>query len=380
MKSMGKSILVFSDWFDPAYKAGGPVRSLLNLTTHWPFATCVFTSNEDLDHQGSMEGVKANQWVERSKNVRVFYQSASHRSLSALRKVILSERWGAFYINSLFSIWFSILPLLILKSHSLSHRVVLAPRGMLHEGAFNQKKNKKSFFVWLGKRLGLWKGILWHATSELEKQRILSVIGNNAKVVVFPNIPSVLPRQQFPSWNPHRQRWLLVSRISPEKGIMESIEWIATSPHASKIELIVIGPIENKGYYEQCLRCLTQFPTFNVQFKGDLPAEEIQPYRESCHLFFSSTKGENYGHAIAEAILSGMPVIITNTTAWKDLGEAGIGWDVEWTKEAFQNAIEWWWRLDENEYVEKLNQIRLFRERWWKEQSQERDWNKMFPF
>jgi glycosyltransferase involved in cell wall biosynthesis len=111
-----------------------------------------------------------------------------------------------------------------------------------------------------------------------------------------------------------------------------------------------------------------------------LPPDKIQPYRENCHLFFSSTKGENYGHAIAESILSGMPVIITNTTAWKDLEVFGIGWDVEWTKEGFQNAIERWWCLDEKQYLEMLNQIQLYRSRWKAQQMMELDWKKMFPF
>jgi len=377
---MDKRILVFSDWFDPAYKAGGPVRSLLNLTTNWPFTTSVYTSNEDLDDQGPLKNVKSDQWVHRNDNLHVYYQSSQRRSFTHLKHVMLSDTWGAYYLNSLFSLWFSILPLWILKSKSLSHRVVLAPRGMLHEGAFGQKKIKKRLFIWLGKRLGLWSNILWHATSELERQRILSIIGNDARVVVFPNIPTVLSRQQFPSWNPHHQRWLLVSRISPEKGILESIQWIATSHSGSKAELIVIGPIENKMYFEQCLQALATFPNLKVQFLGDLPAKEIQPYRESCHLFFSSTKGENYGHAIAEAILSGMPVIITNTTAWRNLEASGIGWDVEWSKEGFHNAIECWWRLDEKQYLEKLDQINSFRARWLAQQNQERDWNKMFPF
>ena len=377
---MNKRILVFSDWFDPAYKAGGPVRSLLNLTSIWPFETSVLTSNEDLDDHGPMKSVESDQWLQKNQNVQVYYQSAPQRSVAFLKKTILSDCWSAYYINSLFSLWFSIIPLWILKGKSLSHKVVLAPRGMLHEGAFSQKKNKKKVFVWLGKRIGLWKGILWHATSEWEKQRILKVIDENARVVVFPNIPSLIPRTQFPSWNAQQQTWLVVSRISPEKGIIETLDWIATSPHAHKVELIVIGPIENQVYYQQCLRLLAQFPALKVQFKGDLPAEKIQPYRENCHLFFSSTKGENYGHSIAESILSGMPVIITNTTAWKDLEVLGIGWDVEWTKEGFQNAIERWWCLDEKQYLEMLNQIQLYRSRWKAQQMMELDWKKMFPF
>ena len=65
---MNKRILVFSDWFDPAYKAGGPVRSLLNLTSIWPFETSVLTSNEDLDDHGPMKSVESDQWLQKNQN------------------------------------------------------------------------------------------------------------------------------------------------------------------------------------------------------------------------------------------------------------------------------------------------------------------------
>ena len=40
------------------------------------------------------------------------------------------------------------------------------------------------------------------------------------------------------------------------------------------------------------------------------------------------TKGENYGHVIAEALCAGLPILIANTTPWRDLVSKGIGWDI----------------------------------------------------
>lgn len=53
------------------------------------------------------------------------------------------------------------------------------------------------------------------------------------------------------------------------------------------------------------------------------------------------TKGENYGHAITEALCAGLPMLIANTTPWRDLKTKGIGWDIPLDKpEMFVQAIE----------------------------------------
>ena len=45
-------------------------------------------------------------------------------------------------------------------------------------------------------------------------------------------------------------------------------------------------------------------------------------------LFFLPTRGESYGHAIAEALSVGTPALIADTTPWRGLEEAGVGWDL----------------------------------------------------
>jgi glycosyltransferase involved in cell wall biosynthesis len=48
----------------------------------------------------------------------------------------------------------------------------------------------------------------------------------------------------------------------------------------------------------------------------------------SYDLFFLPTRGENYGHVILESFLAGTPALIADTTPWRNLEEAGIGWDL----------------------------------------------------
>jgi len=53
------------------------------------------------------------------------------------------------------------------------------------------------------------------------------------------------------------------------------------------------------------------------------------------------TFAENYGHAIAESLSMGTPVLISDNTPWRKLGEKGLGWDINLSAVGeFVSAIE----------------------------------------
>ena len=110
---MKKRVLKAVDWFPPAFKAGGPIRSAYNLAaflsqTH---EVWVVTSNRDLDEVHALD-VRANQWntVETSnKTVQVCYTSDIDKSQW---EAILDEvKPEVVHLNSLFSKGFTLLPL-----------------------------------------------------------------------------------------------------------------------------------------------------------------------------------------------------------------------------------------------------------------------------
>jgi glycosyltransferase involved in cell wall biosynthesis len=45
-------------------------------------------------------------------------------------------------------------------------------------------------------------------------------------------------------------------------------------------------------------------------------------------MFFFPTRGENYGHVIAESLSVGTPVLISDQTPWRELSSDGLGWDL----------------------------------------------------
>jgi glycosyltransferase involved in cell wall biosynthesis len=45
-------------------------------------------------------------------------------------------------------------------------------------------------------------------------------------------------------------------------------------------------------------------------------------------LFLLPTRGENFGHAIFDALEVGLPVLLSDQTPWRDLERIGAGWSL----------------------------------------------------
>ena len=66
--------------------------------------------------------------------------------------------------------------------------------------------------------------------------------------------------------------------------------------------------------------------------------DKINEYKNA-NLFVLPTYSENFGMVIAEAMVSGVPVITTSGTPWKILNDKKIGWWIENNGNELKNAI-----------------------------------------
>ncbi len=332
-------ILIIYDYYIPAYRAGGPVQSLANMVellgSELDFY--ILTGSTDLDGNRPMDGIILDDWVLVGK-AHVYY--ASKRSKTAVDRVISSQDPDIIYLNGMFSFPFMVYPVL---RYAKKRRLILAPRGMLAPAARKIKKWKKAPYLFFLRGIGLQKRVTFHATKKTEEKEIREVFLSTLRVNVIPNVPF---RPQNKHNNPPGPREILhlysIARISPEKNVHYIFDILMGYQGSRKIMLHLIGNPENESYYSRCRVKEKNLPeAVTVDWIGHLNQPDIYAKISDYHLFISPTLGENFGHAIFEAMGAGKPVLISDRTPWQKLEGAKAGFElplddpVNWLKKIY---------------------------------------------
>jgi glycosyltransferase involved in cell wall biosynthesis len=316
IKSLPK-IIIFIDWFLPGYKAGGPIQSVANLVNvfHKEFDVSIVTSDRDLGDKHSYENILLNTWIQ-NDNYRVIYLSPTNRTFAQYHSIISSAKFKAIYFNSLFSVSFTLKPLLTARKYDI--KIVLAPRGMLGKGALLIKAKKKHLFLRLSSFLGIFKNIIWHATAETEKQEILKHFGNNARILIAPNLTSMkLSTNVIRVKKDGEVNIFFISRIAEKKNLIGALGFLSKISPEVIVDFYIIGFIDEEEYWEKCKIAIQNLPiNIHVHYLGAIPNNELYMLIPKYHFLLLPTFHENYGHVIIESLQYGCPVIISNTTPW----------------------------------------------------------------
>lgn len=324
-----KRILIFYDHFYPAYKAGGPVQSLVNLVKelHKDYNFFIVCKPHEMNETEKLNGIKINEWSNWEKKAEVMYWNYSWTARAELKKIIAEVKPESIFINGLFSLYFNILPLKYGIAYSKLHtgsRVVLSARGMLHPGALSQKPLKKKLFLLLFKFFGWHQQVQWHATDEQEIHYIRNEFGTSVNAETAGNFPNLLPIASAPAKKENELAMGTVALISPMKNHLEIIKALQTIE--AVITWHIYGPVKDAAYWQQCKELIQGLPsTIAVQYHGELPPAELASAMNEFQLFIMPSKSENFGHALLEAFSAGKPVITTDTTPFKDLQELKAG-------------------------------------------------------
>lgn len=320
------------DWYLPGYKAGGPIQSCANIIKHLgkEFEFYVATSDRDLGDTKAYPGVDVNHWNKLEDGTPVYYFGPGTKKIMHLQRVITELGPDVIYLNSMFSFFFTLYPLLIRKMFGLKCKFVLAPRGMLGKGALGIKSNKKELFLKTSKVTGLYRNVLWHASTETESDEIKKVFGDDARVLVARNLtaPRTVSYQQKPKVSGVLKLFFL-SRISLKKNLLEAIEILMLTDQKHKIEFDIWGPVDDKEYWQNCLEKIKSLPeNVKCNYKGSVSNNEVFETISAYHALLLPTRHENFGHAIVESLAASCPVIISDQTPWRNLSEKNAGWDI----------------------------------------------------
>lgn len=327
-----EKILIFIDWFYPAYKAGGPVKSVFNLVQalQEDFQFGIVTSNQDVD--GKVLEVEPNVWTD-LQGINVIYLSKDQQNKKVYRALFEEVNADVVYYNSLFSKKFTLTPYKALKRYKCPQ--LIAPRGMLGEGALAIKAFKKKVFLSLSKQLFFnINKISWHATSQKEADEIKAAYGKKSNIRIAQNISSARVERKTIQKEKGILKLVFVSRIAEKKNLHFALDLMQTLKNEEGLSLDIYGPIEEQNYWKKCQPIIEK--DARIQYKGVLAPHEIADTLQQYHFYILPTLHENYGHSIVEAIVSGVPIIISTNTPWLNLKTAGVGADLE-----LSNAQEW---------------------------------------
>jgi len=344
------TILAILPYFLPGYKAGGPLRSLENMVEQLgdSFTFKVVTRDRDHGDRSAFPGVEPGHWHEVGKG-RAIYLAPQQIGPLGMRRVIAGTRHDVLYLNSLFNPSFTLLPLLLRLLRAIPPRaVVLAPRGELHPGALtagtwgpllparlagrvpSPRTLKKRVYIALARALGLFRGITWQASNEIEAGQIRRHIGRSATVVVAPDLaaaPPAAPPASERAKERGRLRVAFLSRIDPKKNLAGAVEVLAGV--TGQVSLDIYGPVDDERYWSRCRAALERLPAnVTARYHGPVPHEWVGEVFRGHELFLFPTWGENYGHVVLEAMVQGCPVLVSDRTPWRGLAEHGAGWDV----------------------------------------------------
>ncbi len=190
-------------------------------------------------------------------------------------------------------------------------------------------------YVAIAKALGLYSDVVWQATGVSEVSDIYRQFAapdrDDLRVVVAPNIPSLAggsrAAEQRYSKVPGRLRVAFLSRITRKKNLDGALRVLM---HVEgEIQFDVYGTLEDSTYWAECVDIIKSLPqNIQVRYLGPIEHTLVSKVLAGYDLFFLPTLGENFGHVILEALAAGCPVLVSDQTAWKDLENKGVGWDL----------------------------------------------------
>lgn len=344
------NILLLFDWFYPDYSAGGPVRSCINLIeqTKKDINWYVLTSNTNYQTKRINPELPIKSWEKLPFGGQIMYVLATE-SNAFLKQVFKSKKWKSIYVNSMYSAFFGFQAVSTAKQLRLN--TIVCPRGMLASGSVKQKWWLKVPFLKMSKALGWYSNVQWHATNNEEAKQIKRWYKPPNNIEIIPNVVGKpISNKRTTTKQPNQLRLLCVARVSPEKNIQYILDRLVNL-QLNNVTLTIVGSEYNIAYANK-LKQLAAKHGLNVMWQGYLAPEALEASLLHYDLFILPTLGENFGHAITEALRAGLPVLISDKTPWKALSKNNAGFDINLNEpHLFEEAIKKVYQMSEADWL-----------------------------
>ena len=328
-----------------------------NLCDEFEFR--IVTRDRDLGDDKPYADIKLNQW-QQVGNAMVYYLRPQSSTLKDILNLIVRTPHHVLYLNS----FFDPLTIKVLLNKKIGRAtfkpVIVAPRGEFAWGSLGRKYPKKIVFIQVARLFGLYKKVIWQASSELEAIDIAKVMKiKSDEIHIARDLPNrINPDYSFdvtfhPATEDEGLRLVFLSRIAREKNLDYALRVLKKV--GTRVVFDIYGPSEDSTYWKECQKLISQLPdNVRVNYLGSVSPDEVLHIFSRYDLFLFPTAGENYGHVIAESLISGTLVLISTETLWRNLQADGLGWDVDLAQmDSFVQIIEKLAVLSDDERLKK---------------------------
>jgi len=344
-------ILCVSPTYWPAFEYGGPIQSLhlLNkgLVSNGAELT-VFTTNKGqssdtvVNKTTKVDGIDII-YFSYFKFLEFIGTTGWHFSLPLISE--LKNNLKQYNLVYILSVWNfpSAITAYYCKKYNIPY--IISPRGQLYENVTNVKSwKKKPYYNLIGKKI-LKGATAIHYTSEDEYVDVHERLNLNCKPIILQNGINLNEYSDLPENGslfeiyPHlknKKILLYLGRLSWKKGINIIIKTLPKIIKKNKeIHLVIAGNDEN-NYKNELIKLInnlklkycdlsiskpksTDFDDTYITFTGYMDNVLKKKAFVDSKIFLLTSYSENFGMSVIEAMVSGLPVIISENVAISDI-------------------------------------------------------------
>jgi len=345
-------ILQLTPYYIPAYQYGGPIYSVHNL------AKGLVEQGIDVEVWTTNLGIKGRKDIPLGEDVlidgvKVYYFPIIgnfHYAFSPSMEQYLKKKIAKFDIVHIQGIYQFHSLIGGYYSRKFGVPYVVSPKGMLLPEVIRLKgRLKKKLYMALVENRNIINANLIHCTTKDEKEGLLKLGSPFQSTAVIPNSIETYTELKRKNNKAFRKKYnlidkkiiLFLSRLNWIKGIDKLIpSFSKVVKKYPKAHLVLAGPDE-RGYQKNIKKWIKkqQIEKY-VTFTGLLKGKEKTEALYGSDLFILPSYSENFGMAVVEAMLAGLPIILTNNIGvWDIIKKNDCGIIVDLTPDSIAKGI-----------------------------------------
>jgi glycosyltransferase involved in cell wall biosynthesis len=320
-------VLTLLGAFWPSADSSGPNLSYRGLTEALSGEFEFLQVSRDRPFGAAEALVENGRWHDRGY-AEARYCAPSRLGAAGLQHILRETRYDVLMLNGFYDQDFTLPALLMRRLGRVPRKpTILSPRGEFAGGAMGLKSGRKAAWRSFARRAGILSDVWLHATSEAERADIERGYPWARGYLTAPNVRALVAAPQHRPGPEGTTRVVFIGRISRVKNLDYALAVLALV--RSRVAFEIYGPQEDAVFWQECQRMIAALPeNIAVTWRGEIANAAVPRVLAAADLFFLPTRSENFGHAIFEALSCGVPVLISDTTPWRDLEARSAGWDL----------------------------------------------------